>query len=305
MKYITAILTILFICGYINAQSLPARLIGKWKVEDKDQYEVWEKTTDNELKGIGYKLNGDVKMTLEYLTLKIRGSKVFYTAVVQGQNNEDGIDFMLVRHDNEEKWIFENLTHDFPNRIIYNFLGEHELLVEVTDKKSVGYSFSMFREKKKITTVPQWFLDDISRMAGTWVTSNAAYQSEDEPFEYYGSEWELGVGETSLLGKLYGVDTGGVETTFWRFHQYWDNLEQKAVVFQVGNANIIGKGYLESSSEVSTEAIQEFSMVDGRTWTVKHISAFDNDTLTSTSFDLLEAGEWKQDRSYKWTRKEE
>lgn len=58
---------------------------------------------------------------------------------------------------------------------------------------------------------PKWFLDEIATLtsgSGRWVTSNAEYQGENEPYDAYGTEWVSEFGGTSMRGRLFGMIDG-------------------------------------------------------------------------------------------------
>ncbi|MCB0751726.1 MAG: hypothetical protein KDC52_09645, partial [Ignavibacteriae bacterium] len=158
---------------------------------------------------------------------------------------------------------------------------------------------NLFAQESKI---PQWFLDDISKMNGTWIADNSEFMSDQEPYTSYISEWNIGIDSKSLTGKIYGLSATNQKILFWEFRQYWDNELQKAIIMQFGNSNVIGKGEMYPKNEELMESIQTFSLNDGRTWVEKHESKILQDTLITTSFEQLSNKSWKKKRTYKWIK---
>lgn len=150
--------------------------------------------------------------------------------------------------------------------------------------------------------IPEWFLNDIQQMTGTWVADNSPYVSEQEPYPYYASEWKPGLDNKSLTGRLYGITKEGREINFWEFRQYWDNESSEAKVIQFGRGNMIGQGKYYPVSDQILNSIQTFSLPDGRKWVEKHESSIRKDTLITTSFDLKKDGDWEKKRTYYWIK---
>ena len=152
---------------------------------------------------------------------------------------------------------------------------------------------------------PQWFLDDIKQLTadgGRWIADNSAYESENEPFEAYGTQWVSGFDGDTMTGRLFGVKDGAELTfNFWEFRQYWHPGRKEAVVEQFGWGGALGAGSLmrDGAGTVST---QTFYNADGSTTRTGHKSAFpDEDTYVTESFDIV-GDEWKARRSYVWKR---
>lgn len=60
-------------------------LVGTWKMEGKEQYEVWEKNKNNEYIGHSYNLNNGQKMINETLCIKKINDQFVYEATVPDQ----------------------------------------------------------------------------------------------------------------------------------------------------------------------------------------------------------------------------
>jgi len=95
-------------------------LIGKWVLETKKGfvYEEWEKVSDTLFKGKSYNLSDDIITPLESIELVKIDNDYFYIPTVINQNEGKPIKFRLVSSD-KDIFVFENLEHDFPQRIIY------------------------------------------------------------------------------------------------------------------------------------------------------------------------------------------
>lgn len=150
MKYLLLLLTILTVNLTLAQSDFPDFLIGTWKVENKENYEHWDKLSNEKLKGFAYKLKEGKIFVSEYMQIMQKDSEIIYNAAVINQNNGIGVDFKLVKTDNT--FIFENLNHDFPKQIIYKKLTGNELFVQVTDGKQKGFSYKMFKQSLKDTT---------------------------------------------------------------------------------------------------------------------------------------------------------
>ena len=58
-------------------------------------------------------------MFSERIALQINGNDLFYIPTVDNQNNQQSVSFKLIS-DNNRSYVFENMEHDFPQRIIYS-----------------------------------------------------------------------------------------------------------------------------------------------------------------------------------------
>ena len=92
---------------------------GKWKmdVENVEVYEEWQLVNENELIGISYSIEDGVINISENLYLKKFADQWAYVAVPKNQNIAL---FALIEH-SPKKLLFENMEHDFPQKISYEF----------------------------------------------------------------------------------------------------------------------------------------------------------------------------------------
>lgn len=275
-------------------------LEGNWKVENKETYEAWNIVSENHLKGESYKIKNGSKEISEYLEIMPSKNKIIYTATVLNQNDGKGVNFKLKKID-KNTYSFENPNHDFPQKIIYKKIKDNEIFVQVLGKDDKGFSYKMAKHSKP-KTIPNWFTKDLKANIGTWIADNSIHKSEKEPYTAYGLEWKWGIGNTAIVGRLYGIIDGKEIGDFWKFRQYWDNLSDKAVFEQFGYNGVIGIGTRKPTEDNLMETIQTFSLPDGRKWIEKHLTKMNETEFTGTSYDKGENNSWHKKRSYTWVK---
>lgn len=153
--------------------------------------------------------------------------------------------------------------------------------------------------------IPAWFTADLERMVGKWVTDNAHYQSEQEPFEQYVMEWSWAANKKAISGQMYGLAEGKRSGDFWEFRQYWDFQKKEGMVVQYGWNGTMGIGGMRSLGGYKTELLQVFTTPEGKSSSQGHRSDWRGDTLITSSFQVDEKGQWSPDRSYAWRKSEE
>ena len=130
------IATLLFCLGaaqpLFSQVSFPSFLEGTWKVDNKEEYEQWDRINEHELKGLSYALKNGQKIVSEYLKLTKIKDKIIYTALVIGQNNGKEVNFELNYRDST--YSFVNEAHDFPNYIRYTRVATNRLHIAVEGK---------------------------------------------------------------------------------------------------------------------------------------------------------------------------
>jgi hypothetical protein len=105
------------------------RLPGKWQLENSTTIEKWEK--DGEFfKATVYKPLGKESLVSERISLTEREGEIFYEATVRGQNKEKPVPFRLMEY-SKDKVVFENKTHDFPQKITYQFTSDDVMLATI------------------------------------------------------------------------------------------------------------------------------------------------------------------------------
>ncbi|MFC2185771.1 DUF6265 family protein [Fulvivirgaceae bacterium LMO-SS25] len=127
-------------------------LVGSWEFTQSQipTFETWKKENDSTLSGYSYAVrNGDTIVT-ERLLWQIREGESYYIPTVDGQNDNEAILFKL-SSSLANQWIFENPTHDFPQKITYIKIDENQLTAEIsaqTDSSERKITFPMRRVVK-------------------------------------------------------------------------------------------------------------------------------------------------------------
>ena len=107
-------------------------VIGSWHSKSNDglSYESWDQANDSTLSGQSYSIRNGDTVSLEHLTLIQRRGRVAYVPTVPDQNRGLPIEFELT-FISDNKMIFENRDHDFPQTISYERLSADSLIAEI------------------------------------------------------------------------------------------------------------------------------------------------------------------------------
>ncbi len=138
----TLVVMSIFLAFKSQSQISYTFLEGLWKIEGKEQYEEWRLTSNTDMSGWSYKMNGKKKIPLETLSIQKNGDQIVYNATVANQNDGKTIPFIL-NEEVKDKLSFENEKHDFPKKIQYTQVNENEIFVEVLGKNGEGFSYKM------------------------------------------------------------------------------------------------------------------------------------------------------------------
>ncbi len=103
-------------------------LQGVWERETKKgkSQEIWEIVDKSTFKSKTININGMDTVLSETVILQLKENEIFYTVTTIGQNNEKPVAFKLISNAND-RFTFENKTHDFPSRIIYDLAEKNKL----------------------------------------------------------------------------------------------------------------------------------------------------------------------------------
>ena len=113
-------------------------------------FEEWERTSDSLYTGISYAVKDGDTILLETLSLKYADGKLCYAPAVQSQNEGQEILFPLKEYvTSENKFVFENPLHDFPQRIIYHFADDKTLNARIEGDVDGKMESSDFNYKKQ------------------------------------------------------------------------------------------------------------------------------------------------------------
>ena len=96
-------------------------MLGKWQMQTPEGVitEEWEKPSDTQWQGISYMITtqGDTPFT-EKIRLNYTNDTLYYMPTVSGQNEGKEVSF-TEKSLSDRLIVFENLRHEFPQRIIY------------------------------------------------------------------------------------------------------------------------------------------------------------------------------------------
>jgi len=108
-------------------------LIGTWenKSEDGVLTESWQKVNDSTFTATSYFIKNNDTLHAEKITLAQKGEMLLYSAAVNGQNNDKAIDFGSTT-ESENKLVFENPSHDYPQKITYSKGANNTLTAEIS-----------------------------------------------------------------------------------------------------------------------------------------------------------------------------
>lgn len=153
LKYIS-VCTLFIILTCCNREpKLPLNLYqGLWKMETDEGsiFEEWEKVSDSLFTGMSYAVKDGDTILIETASLKYSDGKLCYAPVVQNENEGQEVLFPLKEYvQAEKKFVFENPMHDFPQRIIYHFTDEKNLIARIEGEVDGKMESSDFTYKKQ------------------------------------------------------------------------------------------------------------------------------------------------------------
>lgn len=121
-------------------------MLGKWQssTEEGILYEEWKKVNDSTYSGHAYAITpeGDTAFS-ETAQITANKGAITYSVTV---NEETTTDFALV--DNQERSVFENVDHDFPQRIIYQKLAKDSMFARIEGTVDGEDQFEEYRYVK-------------------------------------------------------------------------------------------------------------------------------------------------------------
>lgn len=139
-----------YISGYSQSFDYPTHLfLGQYSsTTDKDKTtEIWEISADGELVGKTiYEYQGGSLLS-ETMRILIKENKLQYCATIMEQDpeNPQGEICFTLKDYKDEMFTFENLNHDFPKRIMYDFSGFGTVNARVESDTS-GFDIKFIRE---------------------------------------------------------------------------------------------------------------------------------------------------------------
>lgn len=120
-------------------------LIGTWKVDGKQMYEMWKLSEKLNYLGQSYTYKDSSKSVSETMKIHVKNDHIILNATVKGQNQGKTVSFILNNNENRI-FSFENKVHDFPNKIIYSPKNDTTISVQVLSNENKGFQYLMFKQ---------------------------------------------------------------------------------------------------------------------------------------------------------------
>jgi len=126
-------------------------LLGSWQMNtDKGMlYEEWIKENDSLFAGKSFMVINADTIVLELINLQLSKNDLFYNPIVLNQNGEEPVSFKLTDK-RENKYVFENKQHDYPQKIVYKQISKDSFNAWIEgnqDGKFMRKDFKMTRSK--------------------------------------------------------------------------------------------------------------------------------------------------------------
>lgn len=124
-------------------------LLGSWgsTTDEGTLTETWSKINDSVFAGQAYFIAGKDTVFSESIQLQERDKKLYYVPTVSNQNEGKPVSFALTSATITEL-VFENPPHDFPQKIVYNLIGNDSLVAVVSGLKNGKETKEQFPMKK-------------------------------------------------------------------------------------------------------------------------------------------------------------
>ena len=125
------------------------KIVGEWKLEDKTVIEKWN-YADGTYMGSVFVVSGNDNVITEEIRIIENNKGVFYEAKVNDQNQGESIYFKLILTE-DNKVIFENKEHDFPQQITYKLTDTNSLVATIQgiineESKSIKFNYSRIQK---------------------------------------------------------------------------------------------------------------------------------------------------------------
>ncbi|MGK4567578.1 DUF6265 family protein [Flavobacterium sp. 3HN19-14] len=109
---------------------------------------ILEKKNDSTLIGSSFFIQNKDTVFAEQIALEERDGELTYIPTVSEQNEGKPVAFKMTSS-TKNQMIFENPSHDFPQKITYNLVGKDSLIAEISGIKGGTQSAETFKMKKK------------------------------------------------------------------------------------------------------------------------------------------------------------
>lgn len=125
--------------------------LGNWENVTKESVskEIWIQKNDSTLFGESFTTVEKDTVFYEQMDLVERNDSLICTISVKNQNKEKPVSFYLTQS-TDNKMVFENPKHDFPNKIEYNKVGNDSIFAKIygtENGKPTSIDFPMKRSK--------------------------------------------------------------------------------------------------------------------------------------------------------------
>lgn len=129
-----------------------AWLRGKWgtDIQGKEMTEEWVRLNDSTILGSSYLMENKDTLFEEQMTIATRNGITFFQTIITTKEEED-VDttrFEMIELE-EGKIIFENLFHDFPQRITYTHPSKDSLWAYIDGDQMGNYQRIDFKLKRR------------------------------------------------------------------------------------------------------------------------------------------------------------
>lgn len=107
--------------------------LGEWgnKSAEGELTERWNKENDSVYHGESYfVVGGKDTVFAEHIRLEDTNGKLTYIVTIPGQNTEQPVRFEMTSA-SDSQIVFENPKHDYPNKIVYNKIGNDSVVAEI------------------------------------------------------------------------------------------------------------------------------------------------------------------------------
>ena len=128
-----------------SAQDSFRWLTGTWKEDKKESYEKWEETGDHTLQGKGFKIVKNDTLVTEEVRLLKEDTHYYYIPDVAG---DQGPVRFIIKNFTSTGFVAENLNHDFPTQIEYQFIAspQPKFIATISGKgKKISTTFQKIR----------------------------------------------------------------------------------------------------------------------------------------------------------------
>lgn len=126
-------------------------LLGRWENTTSNGLliETWKKENDSTFLGESYFIvNKKDTVHSESIVLKQVEGNLIYSPTVKGQNNDEPVNFTL-NSEQDTSFGFENLKHDYPQKIVYKKINETNLVATISGKQQGKESQESYPMRKK------------------------------------------------------------------------------------------------------------------------------------------------------------